>query len=70
MLPAATSEEWFERTGIRIVDGIGSTEMLHIYLSNRPGDVRYGTTGQVVPGYEVKITDDLATRRRSFAPSP
>ena len=40
------------------VDGIGSTEMLHIYLSNRPGDVRYGTTGRPVPGYEIAIRDE------------
>ncbi|MFX5574825.1 AMP-binding protein, partial [Acinetobacter baumannii] len=44
--------------GCDILDGIGSTEMLHIFLSNRPGDVRYGTTGKPVPGYELKLLDD------------
>jgi 4-hydroxybenzoate-CoA ligase len=41
--------------GIDILDGIGSTEMLHIFVSNRPGDVRYGTSGTPVPGYDAKI---------------
>ncbi|MGB8433918.1 MAG: AMP-binding protein, partial [Burkholderiales bacterium] len=40
------------------LDGIGSTEMLHIFLSNRPGEVRYGTTGKPVPGYEVRLIDE------------
>ena len=44
--------------GCEILDGIGSTEMLHIFLSNRPGQVRYGTTGQPVPGYELRIVGD------------
>ncbi len=43
---------------IDVLDGIGSTEMLHIFLSNRPGDVRYGTTGKPVPGYELRLVDD------------
>jgi 4-hydroxybenzoate-CoA ligase len=43
--------------GVDILDGIGSTEMLHIFLSNRPGEVRYGTTGRAVPGYELRIVD-------------
>ena len=47
-----------ERTGIDILDGIGSTEMLHIFLSNRPGDFRYGTTGKAVPGYELRLVDE------------
>ncbi len=54
-LPRDLGERWRARTGTDILDGIGSTEMLHIFISNRPGDVRYGTTGKVVPGYEVKI---------------
>jgi acyl-coenzyme A synthetase/AMP-(fatty) acid ligase len=41
-----------------ILDGIGSTEMLHIFLSNRPGDVRYGTTGRAVPGYDLELRGD------------
>ena len=57
-LPATTIARWRERFGIDIVDGIGSTEMLHIYCSNRPGDVRPGTTGTPVPGYELKLVDD------------
>jgi benzoate-CoA ligase family protein len=57
-LPKHVGETWRERFGADICDGIGSTEMLHIFLSNRPGDVRYGTTGKVVPGYELRLTDD------------
>ena len=51
-LPAELGKRWTERTGVEVLDGIGSTEMLHIFLSNRPGDVRHGTTGKPVPGYE------------------
>jgi benzoate-CoA ligase family protein len=57
-LPATTVARWRERFGLDIVDGIGSTEMLHIYCSNRPGDVRPGTTGWPVPGYDLKLVDD------------
>jgi len=57
-LPANLGARWTERTGSEILDGIGSTEMLHIFISNRPGDVRYGTTGKPVPGYEVRLVDD------------
>jgi benzoate-CoA ligase len=57
-LPKNLGERWTERTGTAILDGIGSTEMLHIFISNRPGDVKYGTTGKPVPGYEVRIVDD------------
>lgn len=57
-LPEELGKRWSAHFGIDILDGIGSTEMLHIYLSNRPGDVRYGTTGKPVPGYEVRIVDD------------
>jgi benzoate-CoA ligase len=57
-LPEDIGRRWLDRFGVDILDGIGSTEMLHIYLSNRPGEVRYGTTGRPVPGYEVKIVDD------------
>jgi benzoate-CoA ligase len=60
-LPAATFESWRERFGTEIVDGIGSTEMLHIYCSNRPGRVEPGTTGWPVPGYEVRLVDELGT---------
>ena len=57
-LPPQIAMSFKERTGIDILDGIGSTEMLHIFLSNRPGDFRYGTTGKVVPGYELKLLDE------------
>ena len=60
-LPAATFERWRERFGIEIVDGIGSTEMLHIYCSNRPGRVAPGTSGWPVPGYELRLVDDQGT---------
>ncbi len=57
-LPKDVGDRFVARTGVDILDGIGSTEMLHIFLSNRPGDVRYGTTGKPVPGYEVAIRDE------------
>jgi 4-hydroxybenzoate-CoA ligase len=56
-LPEAVARRWRERVGVDILDGIGSTEMLHIFLSNRPGDIRDGTTGRAVPGYELRIVD-------------
>lgn len=57
-LPAEIGRKWTAHYGCEILDGIGSTEMLHIFLSNRPGEVRYGTTGQAVPGYELRIVGD------------
>jgi 4-hydroxybenzoate-CoA ligase len=57
-LPANVGERWREKVGVDIIDGIGSTEMLHIFVSNRPGDVRYGTSGKPVPGYDAKIVGD------------
>jgi len=57
-LPANLGERWRAVVGIDVLDGIGSTEMLQTFLSNRPGDVRYGSTGKPVPGYEVKIVDE------------
>ena len=57
-LPANLGQRWVERTGTEVLDGIGSTEMLHIFLSNRPGEVRFGTTGKPVPGYELRLVDD------------
>jgi len=57
-LPAEIGKRWTAEYGCEILDGIGSTEMLHIFLSNRPGAVRYGTTGQAVPGYELRIVGD------------
>jgi len=60
-LPADLGKRWKERTGVDILDGIGSTEMGHIFISNRPGDVRYGTTGKIVPGYELKVVDETGS---------
>ena len=57
-LPPQIAKSFKERTGVDILDGIGSTEMLHIFLSNRPGDIRHGTTGKPVPGYELKLVDE------------
>lgn len=57
-LPKATSDQWFERTGIRIIDGIGSTEMIHIFVSARGDDIRPGATGKAVPGYEATLLND------------
>ena len=57
-LPPEIGRRWTERTGAELLDGIGSTEMLHIFLSNRPGDVRLGTTGKAVPGYQLRLVDD------------
>jgi benzoate-CoA ligase len=57
-LPAEIGKKWSAQYGCDILDGIGSTEMLHIFLSNRPGEVRYGSTGQAVPGYELRIVGD------------
>ncbi|CAN5632982.1 benzoate-CoA ligase family protein [soil metagenome] len=57
-LPKHISERWKARTGTEILDGIGSTEMLHIFLSNRPGDITYGTTGRAVPGYDLELRAD------------
>ncbi len=57
-LPADIGKRWTEHFGVEILDGIGSTEMLHIFLSNRPGEVRYGTTGKPVPGYAVRLIDE------------
>ena len=57
-LPREIGEKFTAHFGCEIIDGIGSTEMLHVFLSNRPGDVRYGTTGHAVPGYVIEIRDD------------
>jgi benzoate-CoA ligase family protein len=57
-LPGALYERWKARTGVEILDGIGSAEMFHIYISNRPGDVACGTLGRLVPGYEARLVGD------------
>ncbi len=54
-LPAELQRRWMERFGVEILDGIGSAEMFHIYVSNRPGRVRPGTLGELVPGYEARV---------------
>ncbi|RLA34174.1 MAG: 2-aminobenzoate-CoA ligase [Gammaproteobacteria bacterium] len=56
-LPKPTSDAWFERTGLRIIDGIGSTELLHIFISAAGDAIRPGATGVAVPGYEARVID-------------
>ncbi len=57
-LPADIGSRWKSIVGVDILDGIGSTEMLHIFLSNRPDDIRYGTSGKPVPGYDARVVDE------------
>jgi 4-hydroxybenzoate-CoA ligase len=57
-LPGAILERWRARTGLDILDGIGSTEITHIFVTNRHGEIRPGSTGKVVEGYEVRLVDD------------
>jgi 2-aminobenzoate-CoA ligase len=57
-LPKGTFDAWLKATGIRLMDGIGSTEMLHIFISAIEDEIRPGATGKPVPGYEAKIVDD------------
>ncbi|MCG6901174.1 MAG: benzoate-CoA ligase family protein [Rhodobacter sp.] len=64
-LPAEIGEKWRALWGVDIMDGVGSTEMLHIFLSNAPGDVEYGTSGTAVPGYDVRLVDETGA-----APGP
>jgi len=66
-LPRDIGERWTAHFGAEIIDGIGSTEMLHIYCSNRPGDVAYGTSGTPVPGYELEIRGEDG---RPLVPNP
>ncbi|MEU9105252.1 AMP-binding protein [Streptomyces xanthophaeus] len=56
-LPAATWQAWYERTGLRIINGIGATELLHIFISAADEDIRPGTTGLVVPGWQARVVD-------------
>lgn len=58
LLPAPIFHKWQERTGIAILDGIGSTEVLHVFVCNRHGDIKPGSSGRPVPGYEVKVVDE------------
>ncbi|MCD6681161.1 MAG: benzoate-CoA ligase family protein [Burkholderiaceae bacterium] len=57
-LPDATRQLWKQASGIEMIDGIGSTEMIHIFVSSMPGDVRRGSIGKPVPGYEARVVDD------------
>lgn len=57
-LPRELHERWDKAFGVPIIDGIGSAESFHIYISNRPGDIRPGSLGKLVPGYEAKLVDD------------
>jgi 4-hydroxybenzoate-CoA ligase len=57
-LPTQVAQDWQARFGVPIIDGVGSTEMLHPFVSNRPGDIRPGTSGKVVPGYRLRLVDD------------
>lgn len=57
-LPAEVGRRWEKRFGAEILDGVGSTEMLHIFLSNKPGEVCYGTSGVPVPGYRARVVDE------------
>ncbi len=57
-LPAEIGRTWRQRFGVDILDGVGSTEMLHIYVSNRASDIRYGSSGTAVAGYEIKLADE------------
>lgn len=57
-LPAELYQRWKQRTGVEILDGIGSAEMFHIFITNRPGDVKLGSLGRVVEGYEAKVCDE------------
>ena len=60
-LPAELYRRWKDRFGIEILDGIGTTEVLHIFISNRPGQVKAGSSGRVVPGYDVRIVTEQGT---------
>ena len=57
-LPAEVGKTWKSRFAVDILDGVGSTEMLHIYVSNRVDDIKYGTTGKPVAGYDIRLVDD------------
>src|SRR5207237_8367692 len=60
-LPESVGNSWKARFGVDILDGVGSTELLHIFLSNAPGDIKYGTSGRPVPGYKVRLVNEAGT---------
>src|SRR3982075_3261553 len=57
-LPESVGNSWKARFGVDILDGVGSTELLHIFLSNAPGDIKYGSSGRPVPGYKVRLVNE------------
>lgn len=57
-LPEHVGSTWRSRFGVDILDGVGSTELLHIFVSNAPGDIRYGSSGRAVPGYAIRLVDE------------
>jgi 4-hydroxybenzoate-CoA ligase len=57
-LPESVGNAWKARFGVDILDGVGSTELLHIFLSNAPGDIKYGSSGRPVPGYRVRLVNE------------
>ena len=57
-LTAEIGRSWQSIWGVEILDGVGTTELLHIFLSNRPGDIVYGTSGTALPGYELRLVDE------------
>jgi 4-hydroxybenzoate-CoA ligase len=57
-LPCDVGKSWKQRMGVDIIDGVGSTEMLHVFLTNRPDDICYGTSGREFPGYKLRLVDD------------
>jgi 4-hydroxybenzoate-CoA ligase len=57
-LPESVGNSWKSRFGVDIIDGVGTTELLHIFLSNAPGDIKYGTAGRPVPGYKVRLVNE------------
>jgi 2-aminobenzoate-CoA ligase len=61
-LPRPTWQTWYERTGLKIMDGIGSTEMLHIFIGSPESEIVGGSTGRAVPGYHAQIHDDDGNR--------
>ena len=60
-LPESVGNSWKARFGVDILDGVGSTELLHIFLSNAPGDIKYGSSGRPVPGYKVRLVNEAGT---------
>jgi 4-hydroxybenzoate-CoA ligase len=60
-LPESVGNSWKSRFGVDILDGVGSTELLHIFLSNAPGDIKYGSSGRPVPGYRVRLVNEAGS---------